>query len=379
MRSKQINDLHVDNLSHEGRGVAQLNDGKTIFIENALPTETVDALVTVNKSNYSEGIACNIKVKSDLREAPECEHFGTCGGCSLQHMNNQVQINTKRKSLLEQIEKFGKTTPVNVDKTIEGPLWNYRNKARLSCKYVDKKGRVLLGFREQQSRYVADLKSCNILNAWFAKNITTLAELIESLSVQREVPQIEISCGDDIKAIIIRHLSPLIDCDIEKIKSFSIEHDLHIYTQSKGPKTIIKVAPEDHKPYLDYYLKDYDVRLKFHPSDFTQINPQINRKMIARALEWLDLQKDDVILDLYCGIGNFSLPLARNQVKSVIGVEACEQMVARASRNAKDNGITNVEFIAADLNENLPVKIIKQHNCNTHFSTYSYDQINYIV
>jgi 23S rRNA (uracil1939-C5)-methyltransferase len=362
MKQSEVQNISIERISHEGRGIGQLEDGKTVFLDNALPSEVVDATLTLNKPSYSEGIAFNINKVSETRQVPKCQHFGICGGCSLQHMQQDLQLKIKQDSLIEQIEKFGKTTPREIIDPIEGPLWNYRHKGRLSCKYVEKKGKVLLGFREKKGRYVADLLSCQILQKWFAENLVNLASLIESLSVKKYVPQIEIACGTNTKAIVIRHLKPLSDVDLDLLEKFSNDNDLHIYSQIKGPKTIIKLFPNDNNEFMEYELEEYGLKYKFHPCDFTQINPSINRKMVSRAIEWLDLNDNDVVLDLYCGIGNFSLPIAQ-RAKEVIGVEGEEVMVQRARNNAKYNGIKNTEFLAADLNNNLPIEaILKKPN-----------------
>lgn len=355
----KINNIHIDRVSHEGRGIAQLDDGRTVFIENALPNEQVDATITVNKPAYSEGVAFNINSKSQMRAEPKCEHFGVCGGCSLQHIEKSFQLQIKEDSLIEQIEKFGKTRPKEIAAIIEGPQWNYRYKARLSCKYVEKKGKVLLGFREKKGRYIAELNSCSILHEWFDKNLTKLASLIESLSVKKEIPQIEIACGTETKSIIIRHLQPLENEDIQKLEKFSYENDLHIYSQSKGPKTVVKLFPQDNEMLLEYKLQEFNLAFKFHPCDFTQINPAINKQMVSRALDWLALNENDIVLDLFCGIGNFSLPIAQ-KAKEVIGIEGDLIMTERAKSNAELNNINNASFLAADLNDNLPKEVISK-------------------
>lgn len=341
--------VHITKLSHEGRGIAQ-EQGKTHFILNALPTETVFAEITRHHAKYDEGIAREVLTTSPERTSPPCSYYLTCGGCSLQHLKTSAQIQFKETLLKEQLKHFGHCEAETILPPLQAETLGYRRKARLGVKYVQKKQKVLVGFRELNGRYIADLDHCPVLHPAFGKKLTVLSELIQSLSNFQHIPQIECAMGDEDPAIILRHLSPFIEEDLLKLIEFSKAQHIAVFLQSKGIDSIKKLWPEDQNDYLSYTLPEYQLTFQFHPTDFTQVNLAMNRVMLKQALALLALDENDEVLDLFCGIGNFSLPIAKF-VKSVLGVEGSQLMVERAFHNARLNQITNAHFIAADLTQ----------------------------
>ncbi len=336
----------IESLSHEGRGIAHV-EGKTVFVNGALPGE--DALFQYKKQRpkYDEAQALEISNPAAERVEPKCEFFGLCGGCSLQHMQHDFQIEHKQSVLLEQLTHIGKVKPKSVIPPLTGPIWGYRRKARLGVKYVDKKERVLVGFREKYSPFVADMNSCEVLHPSVGLLIEPLQCLITELSLIKQIPQIEVAIGDEVTALIFRHLADFTDNDIDKLSAFAEQHNIDIYLQSGGLDSVVPL-PEATARQLSYSLPEFDVTLNFLPTDFTQVNLEINRGMVPRALELLEVNSDDRVLDLFCGIGNFTLPLAR-KAESVLGIEGEQALVERAKQNAVFNSISNVDFRAIDL------------------------------
>ncbi|MFN3234393.1 MAG: 23S rRNA (uracil(1939)-C(5))-methyltransferase RlmD [Gammaproteobacteria bacterium] len=339
----------IQSLSHEGRGVAQI-DGKTVFIDNALPGETVTFDYTRRKNSFDEGKATVIQNRSEHRATPKCSVFDLCGGCSLQHMDMPSQLSLKQKTLLEQLKHFGQVQAETVLLPLSANDWGYRRKARLGVRYIPKKEKVLVGFRETNGRYITNTEQCEVLHASIGTKIEALSELIRSLDAYDNIPQIEVAAGDDVTALIFRHLIELSEEDKTKLVAFGKEHGFHIYCQPKNIDSIYLLSPENHPERVSYHLPKHDITMQFHPSDFTQINHELNQKMIDLAIQQLDIQPDDRVLDLFCGIGNFSLPLAR-YAKHVTGVEGSIKATDRANENAKKNGLTNVEFHTANLEE----------------------------
>ncbi|MEJ2362608.1 MAG: 23S rRNA (uracil(1939)-C(5))-methyltransferase RlmD [Gammaproteobacteria bacterium] len=340
---------HILDLTHEGQGVARI-EGKTVFIDQALPGEDVRFIYTERKRNYDRGKLLDVQTASSQRVTPHCPHFGVCGGCSLQHLQADQQIHFKQKILLDNLERIGQVTPEHVRKPITGPLWGYRRKARLGVKYVIKKQKVLIGFREAASRYLADLSVCKVLHPAVGEHLESIAACVASLSVYQAVPQIEVAIGDELVALVIRHLQPLTDTDRQLLTTFAQQNHFAIYTQAKGPDTIEPLWPAD--PVLSYSLPEYDVRYTFLPSDFVQVNADINHQMIAAVLEALELEPEHRVLELFCGLGNFSLPIAR-ACQQVVAVEGDAGLVTRARDNAMQNAIENVDFHVADLMQEL--------------------------
>ena len=336
----------IESLSHEGRGVTHVDD-KVVFIDNALPDEEVEFQYVSSRAKFAEGVTESVIKENEQRIEPGCEYFGYCGGCSLQHMSPEAQIEHKQSVLLEQFQHLGNVNPKTVIPPITGSVFGYRHKARLGVKYVLKKERVLVGFREKRSPFIADIKHCEVLHPEVGHKIADLQELIESLSIKDQIPQLEVAVSDNGLALVMRHLAEFNNDDIAQLKTFEQKHNFKFYLQPGGYETVHRLEESD-KSELFYRLEDYDLNIYFQPIDFTQINVGINQQMINRALELLEVNENDDVLDLFCGAGNFTLPLSR-KAKSVVGVEGDEGLVKRAKHNADMNNINNVEFYAADL------------------------------
>jgi 23S rRNA (uracil1939-C5)-methyltransferase len=338
-------EVSITGLSHDGRGIAEI-DGKKLFVHGALPGERVLARMTASMRRYDEAEATEVLVHSPRRIKPRCPHFGVCGGCALQHLDPDAQIQAKQESLLQNLERIGKVLPQRVLEPLTGPLWNYRRKARLSVRYVHKKERLLIGFRERKGRFVAEMNECHVLDSRVAKLLPQLTALIESMDARERIAQIEVACGDHLCALVFRHLDPLGEGDQNKLEGFAREHDIAILLQSGGPASIRPLYPRHVA--LDYAVPEFDLTLQFGPSDFIQVNAELNRAMIHHALELLRPGPADKVLDLFCGLGNFTLPLAR-LAGSVVGVEGDAELVEKARKNASRNGIENASFYVADL------------------------------
>lgn len=347
----------IHGLSHEGRGVAVVAN-KTVFIENALPNEEVVFEYRKRSRRFDIGMALEILTPSEKRVTPQCGHFNICGGCTLQHMEASAQIAAKEKILLEHLAHFGKITPEKILPPKQGSMWGYRRKARIGVKFVIKKGELLIGFREKHSNKIADLNSCETLHPSVARLIPQLKTLIQTLDLYQSIPQIEVAIGDEETALIFRHLESLSEQDQQILIEFAKETSVLLYLQPKGADSIHLLWPEQHSGLLNYSLPEFSVNFMFHPSDFTQVNAEMNQWMVKQAVDLLEPDSRDTILDLFCGLGNFSLPLARF-AKRVVGVEGSEKMVERASQNAKHNGLTNVEFYAGNLENALPASSLK--------------------
>ena len=337
----------MEDLSHDGRGVAT-HDEKKVFIHGALPGEMILARLTERRRHYDEGETLEIIEASKDRVEPRCPHFGQCGGCSLQHLDPAQQIEAKQRTLEQNLTRIGKVTPVTFWEPLAGPLWDYRRKARLSVRYVHKKERVLVGFRERYGAFVADMQECHVLDPRIEKHLAELSGLIFSMDARRSIPQIEVSCGDDHSALVFRHLEPLSEADMEKLRAFAQSSGIAVLLQPKGPSTVHCLEPSAIE--LSFRLPAFGLELEFGPSDFIQVNGEMNRKMVDRAVELLDPQEGDRVLDLFCGLGNFTLPVA-TRAGSVVGVEGDTELVRKGTANASRNGLENVSFYAADLNE----------------------------
>ncbi len=339
----------IESLSHEGRGVAHI-EGKTTFVHGALPGEEISFMYTGKSRKYDEGKVCEIFTASEYRVEPKCQHADMCGGCSLQHMDPEQQIISKQQVLIDNLQRIGKVEPETLLAPLIGPVWAYRHKARLGVKNVHKKGRVLVGFREKQSRYLADIRQCEVLHPSVGLRVEALAQLIQQLDTRDRIAQIEVAVGEAATVLVFRNLDPLTEKDLEILKAYGKETGLHIQLQPAGPDSISALYPEQSD--LFYTLPDYDLTMHFSPVDFTQVNPQMNQMMIAQAIDLLALDTDDNMLDLFCGLGNFTLPLA-TRVKHIHGVEGSESLVEKARENATKNGVTNAEFSAADLTQDV--------------------------
>jgi 23S rRNA (uracil1939-C5)-methyltransferase len=343
--------ITIESLSHDGRGVAHL-DGKAVFIDGALPGEVVSFEYLASRRKFDEGRVTGLQQTSPDRVEPKCPHFGLCGGCSLQHMEPGAQIMAKQQVLLDNLRHIGKTEPDEVLPPLTGQAWGYRTKARLGARNVIKKGRVLVGFREKRSPYVADLSRCEVLHPAVGTRIHELAELIEQLDAKSRIPQIEVAVAESVTALVFRHLDPLSASDRDRLKQFATDSNIHVYLQAGGPESVLPFWPEQST--LSYHLPMQDpaqnIEIQYRPTDFTQINTAINEKMVARVLGMLAPGKQDKVLDLFCGLGNFTLPMARF-AGEVVGVEGEAGLVARARDNASLNGIENATFFTANLEE----------------------------
>ena len=337
----------IESLSHDGRGVAR-SQGKTQFVDGALPGERVLARFTRVRGRFDELRTETLLEAADDRVEPPCPHAGICGGCSLQHLDADAQIRFKEATLREQFAHFGGIEPDQWEQPMRGPSLGYRRKARLGVRYVSKRDQVLIGFREKRSSFIADIDACVVLDPRVGQRLTELRQLVRSLSIYRAIPQIEVACGDAAAALVFRHLEPMTAADLEKLVRFGQAYDLQIYLQPAGAESVHRIWPESGPERLSYSLPSQDLTLSFHPMDFTQVNNEINRKMVDLALAWLEPGVGERVLDLFCGLGNFSLALAR-QGAEVMGVEGDSAMVARGAENARANGLRNVRFACANL------------------------------
>jgi 23S rRNA (uracil1939-C5)-methyltransferase len=342
-----VDSVPVESLAHDGRGVARIA-GKTVFIEGALPGEQVGLSFVATHKNYDEAQVGQVHVASPDRVTPRCAHFGVCGGCSLQHMEPGAQVRARQQVLLDNLQRIGHVTPETVLEPLTAPVWGYRSKARLGVKYVNRKQRVLVGFREKRAPFLADLARCEVLHPSVGEHLPELGELIGQLESRTRIPQIEVAVAEQATALVFRCLDPLSEQDRNLLQAFARQHDFHVYLQPAGPDSIQPLEPATST--LAYLLPEHAVEVRFLPGDFTQVNRPINRQMITRVLALLDLQDSDRVLDLFCGLGNFTLPLARRSAR-VVGVEGDAGLVARARDNALLNGIDNAEFHVANLFE----------------------------
>ncbi len=346
--NKELMFAKITGLSHEGRGMSSI-DGKAIFLQGGLLNEEVEFTYLKRHNKFDEGQVVRVLKASPNRVLPRCEHYGVCGGCSLQHMDDDAQLQIKQATLLEQLEHFGHLQPEMILPPLSGATWGYRRKARLGVKFVNKKNRLLIGFRERSSPYLADIHNCHVLHPNIGFKLDTLAELIASLQGYNQIPQIEVAVGDEEIALIFRHLQDLCVSDIEKLRHFAITHQYHLYLQPGGMETIHRLYPDGQEEcYLSYRLPKYSLELLFHPTDFIQVNAEMNQKMIDLAIDLLSPGKDENILDLICGLGNFTLPLAR-YCRTVTGIEGDPMMVKRAYQNAAHNDLHNVDFYCENL------------------------------
>lgn len=338
-------ELHIETLAHDGRGVARL-EGKAVFVSGGLPGERVRAVFTQTHRDYDEAEVDTLYETSPDRVVPKCAHFGMCGGCSLQHFDPVAQIKSKQRVLLDALARIGGVHPVRVLDSLGASVWGYRRKARLGVRYVAKKSRVLIGFRERQGRLLADVSRCEVLVPEVGTRIDALAGLISDLSVFDQIPQIEVMAGDEVICLIVRHLSELTEADKARLIEFSRQTGLSIALQSGGPDSIIPLWPQQQS--LFYRQPPFDTRVDFRPGDFIQINADINQQMVISALELLDIQAGDRILELFSGLGNFTLPLL-SRGAHVTAVEGDQAMTERAAHNVAANGFHNAEHFAADL------------------------------
>jgi 23S rRNA (uracil1939-C5)-methyltransferase len=332
-------------LAHDGRGIARI-DGKVVFIAGALPGERVRLAILRRRRKMDEAQLIEILTPSPDRVTPRCEHFGICGGCSLQHLSASAQLAAKQGQLLEDLSRIGQVTPERVLEPLQGPQWAYRRRARLGVKYVHKKGRVLAGFRERDKPYLADIRHCEVLVGALRSLPSDLAALVETLKLREQIPQVEVAVGDGATALVFRVLQPPPASDIALLEEFGRRQGAQIFLQSGGPDTV-RPLHADYPP-LSYRIDSAGVSIGFRPLDFMQVNRGINEAMVGAAIDALQAAPEDTVLDLFCGLGNFTLPLAR-RVRQVVGIEGDEGLVAGARANALANGIGNARFATADL------------------------------
>lgn len=342
----------IESLSHDGRGIARL-DGKTTFIDNALPGEQVFFQYTYMRRKFDEGRAVEILEASPDRVEPPCAHALICGGCSLQHVAPASQIQRKQAVLAEQLAHFGGLQPESWLEPLTGPVTGYRGKARLGAKFIEARGETLVGFREKRNSFLADLHRCEVLIPEVGHRLDDLRALMDSLQSRHRIPQIEVARGDDDLALMFRHLDPLPADDLEKLVAFCRDRDLQLYLQPGNESTVHRVWPEQGEERLYYRHAPHGpdtqgAELAFHPTDFTQVNAEINRRMVPLALDLLEVEAHHQVLDLFCGLGNFTIPAARRAGR-VVGVEGSSAMVERGYENARRNGLENLEFHAWDL------------------------------
>lgn len=343
----------IESISHEGRGIARL-DGKTVFIDGALPGEEVMFVYTSRRAKFDEGCVTEVIKASPERVEPVCPHFLLCGGCSIQHISPEAQRAHKESVLIDQFKHLASLEIPEIIPPLMSETTGYRRKARLGVRFVIKKDKLLIGFREKSSGYLTDMSVCMVLHESVGQRLEELQSLIRSMNAYQKIAQIEVAVGDNHTTLVLRNLEELIASDIELLKEFAVSTGLHIWLQPKGPDTASPLWPKESQ--LVYALPDYDVSYEFLPTDFTQVNADMNKKMVKQAIELLELKEDSKVLDLFCGIGNFSLPLARS-CEQVIGIEGSEVMVDRAKKNASNNNIKNIEYLAADLTKEIPVEI----------------------
>ncbi len=340
----------IESLAHDGRGVAHV-DGKVVFIDEALPGEELEFIYTDSRRDYAEGKVSRLISRSEHRVEPECPHFGVCGGCSFQHVADEQQIQFKQELLKQQFNHLGKVEITEIWEPLTGPYWAYRRKARMGVKYVAKKGRVLVGFRERRNPFLAEIESCKVMHPVVGEKLMDLSAMIGQLSVKDKIPQIEVAIGDEDCVLAFRVLEAPTTEDRQIMSDFGRQHGISICLQPKGPDTIHPV-PGDPEVIPGYALPDQGVHFKFRPAMFTQVNYEINRKMVTRAIEALELSQDDNVLDLFCGLGNFTLPMA-TKAGHVTGIEGDLPLVKHARENAMLNQIKNVDFHVADLTKDV--------------------------
>lgn len=342
----------IESLDHEGRGVAHV-DGKAIFIDGALPGEKVDYLSYRSKPRFEQADVGRIFKASAQRVTPRCALFGRCGGCAMQHLDPLAQAAAKQRVLEDALRHIGGVRPAQLYPLINGPAWGYRYRARLTVRVVPSKGGVLIGFHERRSSYVVDMQHCDVLPPAVSALLPQLHELVAALSIADRVPQIEIAVSETVTALVFRNLLPFTAADRARLLAFGDANGVQVWQQPAGPDSAQPLQPGSvlAGSVLEYTLPEFDVALQFRPTDFTQVNVLINRLLIRRALQLLDPQPGERIADLFCGLGNFSLPIARRGAR-VIGVEGSAALVARALDNARRNGLAaHSEFHAANLFE----------------------------
>ena len=341
--------LTIESLDLEAQGVAHNAEGKVVFVEGALPGEQVQVKVHRGKKQWEQASMVALRHESPQRVKPACPHFGVCGGCKMQHLHPSAQLATKQRALEDALWHLGKVRAECLLRPMEGPAWGYRYRARLSVRHVVKKGVVLVGFHERKSSYVADMDSCEVLPPALSVLLPRLRSLIGAMAQRDRLPQIEVAIGHQVMALVLRHLEPLPDGDLALLRAFAAEHGVQWWLQPKGPDTVHRL--DEGGAALCYRLPEFDIEMPFRPTDFTQVNHEINQAMVSRALRLLEPEPGERVIDWFCGLGNFTLPLGRRAAQ-VLGIEGSESLVQRARENARHNGLGDrVRFEARNLFE----------------------------
>ena len=344
--------LRIESLDLEAQGVAHNAEGKVVFVEDALPGEEVQVAVRRRKNNWEQASLLAVRSESAQRVVPRCPHFGVCGGCAMQHLHVSAQVATKQRALEDALWHLGKVKPERVLRPIEGPAWGYRQRARLSVRYVAKKGTVLVGFHERKSSFVAEIASCEVLPRHVSAMLLPLRAMVGAMRGRDRLPQIELAVGDTTTALVLRHLEPLADEDLVRLRDFAAEHSVEWWLQSKGPDTARRL--DGAASTLDYALPEFGIRMPYRPTDFTQVNCDVNRTLVARAVALLAPEPGDAVIDWFCGLGNFTLPLA-TRAGSVLGIEGSAPLVERAREAAVLNGLAGkTRFAVRNLFEMTP-------------------------
>ena len=351
--------LKVESMDLDAQGVAHNEEGKVVFIDGALPGEEVQVKVNRRKNNWEQATMVALRRESSQRVVPRCPHFGTCGGCKMQHFHIGAQIATKQRALEDALWHLGKVKSEQMLRPIEGPAWGYRYRARLSVRFVVKKDKVLVGFHERQSSFVADMDSCEVLPPKVSAMLVPLRALVACMDQRDRLPQIELAVGDEVVALVLRHLEPLTDADLARLREFGAAHGVQWWSQLKGPDTVHRLF--EAGPELAYALPEFGITMPFKPTYFTQVNPHINRVLVMRALRLLDARADERVIDWFCGLGNFTLPIARS-AREVLGIEGSEALVERSRRNYELNRdhavpgrqLAETRFVARNLFEMTP-------------------------
>jgi 23S rRNA (uracil1939-C5)-methyltransferase len=347
--------LTVESLDLEAQGVARNEAGKVVFIEDALPGEEVQVKVMRRKENWEQATMVALRRESSQRVVPRCPHFGVCGGCKMQHFHVGAQVATKQRALEDTLWHLGKVRSEQMLRPIEGPAWGYRYRGRFSVRFVAKKDKVLVGFHERKSSFVADMDSCEVVPPAVSALLVPLRALVAAMAARDQLPQIELAVGDAVIALVLRHLQPLVDGDLTLLRGFAAEHGVQWWLQSKGPDTVQLL--DQGGPALSYALPEFGLTMPFRPTDFTQVNPHINRVLVTRALRLLDARADERVIDWFCGLGNFTLPIATT-AREVLGIEGSEALVARSRENAALNGLAaKTSFVARNLFELTPAEL----------------------
>lgn len=362
--------LHVESLDLEAQGVARRPDGKVVFIEGALPGERVTASVNRRKNNWEQATLTGVQRESAQRVRPACPHFGlhagACGGCKMQHLHPGAQLATKQRVLENNLWHLGKVRPGTLLRPIEGPAWGYRYRARLSVRYLARQDEVLIGFHERKSRHIADMRECPVLPRHMSGLLLPLRELVHGMDARQTLPQIEVAIGDEVTALVVRHLEPLSRADLQRLRGFAAAHAalrLQWWLQPKGPDTVHRLDTDG--PQLAYALPEFGIRMPFKPTDFTQVNPAINQVLVGRALRLLGAQGHERVIDWFCGLGNFTLPIA-TQAREVLGIEGSDALVERAHQNyaanqarrAPGQPLAPTRFAARNLFDMTPEQLI---------------------